>query len=102
MRFCEILILFSCEEGALAGQAIEDAEFFAWLLSHPAVCRANVKEALLIYDEFRRPRANRVLTTSLEAGDVYEYAGPCADNAEGLKLDLENRWTWIWEVSSID
>ncbi|CUA72773.1 hypothetical protein RSOLAG22IIIB_05032 [Rhizoctonia solani] len=85
-------------QGALAGQAIEDALFLTWLLSQPSVQRANLADALQVYDLVRRPRANKVVETSFEAGEIYEFApksiGP--DFAQ-LQRELESRYEWIWE-----
>ncbi|CAE6486992.1 unnamed protein product, partial [Rhizoctonia solani] len=61
-------------QGALAGQAIEDALFLTWLLSHPSIKRTNLADALQVYDSVRRPRANKVSETSFEAGEIYEFA----------------------------
>ncbi|UZJ50784.1 hypothetical protein CBS101457_000104 [Exobasidium rhododendri] len=84
-------------QGAMAGQAIEDGLFLSWLFAHPAVKKANIKEALEVYDAVRRPRANKVLETSLEAGDVYEMAGLSGSDRVKLKTELESRFDWIWE-----
>lgn len=83
----------------MAGQAIEDALFLSWLFAHPAVKKSNLKEALNVYDAIRRPRANKVLESSLEAGDVYEMAGLSGTDRAKLKVELESRFDWIWEVS---
>ncbi|CAE7112512.1 unnamed protein product [Rhizoctonia solani] len=85
-------------QGALAGQAIEDALFLTWLLSHPSVKRANLADALQVYDSIRRPRANKIVETSFEAGEIYEFAleGIASDVAK-LRHELETRYEWIWE-----
>ncbi|UZJ51977.1 hypothetical protein CBS101457_001297 [Exobasidium rhododendri] len=84
-------------QGAMAGQAIEDALFLSRLLSHPSVKASNLHEALQVYDKIRLPRANKVLESSLEAGDTYEFAGEAGDDEAKLKQNLENRFDWIWE-----
>jgi salicylate hydroxylase len=84
----------------MAGQAIEDALFLSWLFAHPAVEKKNIKEALEVFDAVRRPRANRVLESSLEAGDVYEMAGHRKLDQEERKKELETRFNWIWDVST--
>lgn len=47
-------------------------------------------------DAIRLPRANKVLETSLEAGEVYEYRGPAGDDLDALGKHLPNRMDWIW------
>lgn len=82
----------------MAGQAIEDALFLTRLLSHPSINASNLEDALQVYDTVRLPRANKVLETSLEAGDVYEFAGEPGSDEAKLKENLEKRFDWIWQV----
>lgn len=58
-------------------------------------------QVLPVYDLIRLPRANRVLQTSLEAGDAYEFAGPDGDDMCALANNLSSRWAWIWEVRQL-
>jgi salicylate hydroxylase len=97
--FADHLSSHELKEGAMAGQAIEDALFLSRLLSADGVNASNVDEALQVYNEIRLPRANKVLETSLEAGDVYEYYGKPGDDEAKLKEELESRFRWIWDVS---
>jgi salicylate hydroxylase len=82
----------------MAGQAIEDALFLTRLLSYNGVNLSNVHDALQVYNQIRLPRANKVLESSLEAGDVYEFYGPQGSDEAKLKQELESRFKWIWEV----
>ncbi|CDU25760.1 probable Salicylate hydroxylase [Sporisorium scitamineum] len=84
-------------QGAMAGQAIEDALFLSQLLSHPKVYNGNLTKALQVYDKIRVPRANRVLETSLEAGDTYEFRGVGADDPQALGKHLVERFDHIWD-----
>ncbi|TKY86478.1 hypothetical protein EX895_004627 [Sporisorium graminicola] len=84
-------------QGAMAGQAIEDALFLSRLLSHPKVTNANLVKALQVYDVIRVPRANRVLETSLEAGDTYEFRGVGADDNQVLGQHLVERFDHVWD-----
>lgn len=84
-------------QGAMAGQAIEDALFASVLLSHPKVNKANLSTAIKSFDAIRLPRANKVMQTSLEAGDVYEFAGPMQDNLKKLGEHLVTRFDFIWD-----
>lgn len=85
-------------QGAMAGQAMEDAVFLSWLLAQPGISKSNVAKALQLHNTIRLPRANRVLSSSLQAGDVYEFAGPQGADHAALKQELESRFDWIWEV----
>lgn len=84
-------------QGAMAGQAIEDALFLSNLLSHAKVNNGNLVKALKVYDVIRVPRANRVLETSLEAGDTYEFRGVGADDPQKLGEHLVERFDHIWD-----
>ncbi|GAK63913.1 salicylate hydroxylase [Moesziomyces antarcticus] len=84
-------------QGAMAGQAIEDALFLSNLLSHPRVKAQNLTKALGAYDTIRVPRANRVLESSLEAGDTYEFRGVAADDPAKLGEHLVERFDHIWD-----
>ncbi|KIS70159.1 salicylate hydroxylase [Mycosarcoma maydis] len=84
-------------QGAMAGQAIEDALFLSKLLSHPKVNNANLTRALQVYDKIRMPRGNKVVETSLEAGDTYEFRGVAADDPHKLGQHLVERFDHIWD-----
>lgn len=84
-------------QGAGAGQAIEDAFVLSNLLGQVASA-ANITQAFKAYDTVRRPRSQRVVTTSKEAGCLYEME----DEEVGRDLDkarenLLARCEWIWE-----
>ncbi|KAF8530028.1 hypothetical protein BU17DRAFT_78550 [Hysterangium stoloniferum] len=82
--------------GAGAGQAIEDAYMLTRLLTHPSTRLQHLETVLKAYDHIRRPRANRVLTSSYAAGEVYEYAGPSGGSIEGIRSDLTDQWDFVW------
>jgi len=82
--------------GAGAGQALEDACLLSQLLTHPSTNRSNIKVVLQAYDHVRRPRANRVLTSSYAAGEIYEHFGPSGATLEGFQKDLDGIWSWVW------
>jgi salicylate hydroxylase len=84
-------------QGAGAGQGLEDAYFFARLLSDPALTRAQLPALLEAYDAIRRPRACRVQRTSWEAGELYELRDPRVGGDDvGLGATLASRFDWIW------
>lgn len=49
-----------------AGQALEDSYILGRLLGHPKTTLQTLHSSLVIYDEVRRPRGNKVLEYSLE------------------------------------
>jgi salicylate hydroxylase len=84
----------------MAGQAIEDALFLTWLLAHPAVRKSNIADALAVYDVIRRPRANRVLESSLEVGRMLDGAWQQGMDSDAFKVEVQQtQFHWIWEVS---
>lgn len=86
-------------QGALAGQALEDAAVLSWILAHPSVSINNLTSALKIYDDIRRPRANKVLETSLSGGEMLEFAGSWQQGQAAVERDVKEGFDWIWEVS---
>ncbi|KFY90231.1 hypothetical protein V498_06088 [Pseudogymnoascus sp. VKM F-4517 (FW-2822)] len=83
-------------QGAGAGQAVEDAFVLSSLLGQ-VTSAANITQAFKAYDAVRRPRSQRVVTTSKEAGCLYEME----DEEVGCDLDkarenLLARCEWIW------
>lgn len=86
--------------GAGAGQAIEDAHVLAELLADPHVTTSeHVVAAFQAYDAVRRPRSQRVVTSSRENADLlclcYEGVG---DNEEELKRTWDERYRWLWNI----
>ncbi|PWY99845.1 FAD/NAD(P)-binding domain-containing protein [Testicularia cyperi] len=89
-------------QGAMAGQAIEDALFVTRLLSNPAVNNANLTKALGAVDAIRVPRANFVMESSLEAGDTYEFMGQFQDDPAKLGKHLSERFDVVWDYDHDD
>ena len=83
-------------QGQGAGQAIEDACVLQALFEE-VHHEEGIPNALAAYDQVRRPRAERIVTTSREAGYLATM------QLEGVRDDLgkmreswEKRWNWIW------
>jgi salicylate hydroxylase len=55
-----------------------------------------IGEAFSVYDQLRRPRTQRLITTSREARQLYdlELEGESKDR---IWANLENRMKWIWD-----
>jgi salicylate hydroxylase len=83
-------------QGAGAGQAVEDAAFLAVLLEKAMVEGIAFAKVFEVYDSFRRPRSQRVVSTSKTAGDTYAMTGPAGSDNGLLREDLLRRFDWIW------
>ena len=56
-----------------------------------------ISAALYAYDHVRRPRSQRLVETSRQAGIVYEFQGPSeGDDPDKISLNLNRRYKWIW------
>lgn len=83
-------------QGQGAGQAIEDALVLETLLGRVHDLK-HIPNAFAAYDQVRKPRSQRVVKTSREAGALFGMM------AEGVGSDLQkigeraqNRMHWIW------
>lgn len=84
-------------QGAGAGQAIEDAFILSNLLGQIASAK-DIPKAFHAYDEVRRPRSQKVVTTSRQAAGIYEFESEeVGFDLERAKVCLEERLAWIWE-----
>lgn len=83
-------------QGQGAAQAIEDACVLSALFEKVSTAQ-DVPNALAAYDQVRRPRAQRVVSTSREAGELMsmEYPGIGGD-VEKMRGKFDTRMNWIW------
>ncbi|KAL8731223.1 MAG: hypothetical protein Q9181_004382 [Wetmoreana brouardii] len=90
-------------QGAGAGQAIEDALVLAEILADSRIRHGDdIPNALQAYDAIRRPRSQRVVSTSRAAGKLYSFQGPEGSNLTDVRMNLLERYKWIWELDMID
>lgn len=83
-------------QGQGAGQAIEDAYVLASLMGHVDT-RDKISMAFKAYDKIRRPRSQKVCTTSREAGELCSLRLPTVeDSAEAFKENIAWRMDWMW------
>ena len=83
-------------QGQGAGQAIEDACVLSALFGKVST-PGDVPNALAAYDQIRRPRAQRVVSTSRESGQLMSMQQPgIGDNVEKTREKLGTRMHWIW------
>ena len=84
-------------QGAGAGQALEDAFILSMLLGHENTRLAgDIPKAFKAYDAVRRPRSQKVVSTSRAAGATYALQGQAMDNLEMIGEELLERYKWIW------
>lgn len=87
----------SPHQAAGAGQGLEDAAVLSHLLP---IARSpdQLEIAFQVYDSIRRPRAQKVVNTSFEAGILYTWRN--ADIGDDMHKIIENanqRLHWIWQ-----
>ncbi len=84
-------------QGAGAGMALEDAYVMSNLLG--AIQKSSdIESAFRAFDAVRRPRTQKLVTTSREMGEVYELeAEGVMDDVDKLRENLATRFRWIWE-----
>ncbi|KAI1412542.1 mannitol 1-phosphate dehydrogenase [Hypoxylon sp. FL1857] len=87
----------SPHQAAGAGQGLEDAAVLSHLL---ALVRtpAEIEVAFDAYNAIRRPRAQKVVTTSYDAGLLYTWRYPgIEDNMDKIVENANQRLHWIWQ-----
>lgn len=78
-----------------AGQAIEDACVLSALFKKVST-PDDVPHALAAYDQVRRPRAQRVVSTSRESGQLMSMRQPgIGDDVDKMREKLDTRMNWI-------
>lgn len=84
-------------QAAGAGQGLEDAAVLSHLLSL-VTSTDQVQYAFDVYDDIRRPRAQRVVQTSQEAGEMYLWSLPeIGDDMGKIVENANSRLHWIWQ-----
>ena len=84
-------------QGQGAGQAIEDALVLTTLLAKVTVPESQIPNAFVAYDQVRRPRSQRVVKTSREAGDLLGMKAPgIGSDIEKMAKSLSTRMHWVW------
>lgn len=87
-------------QGAGAGQAIEDAHVLAELIADDRVSRVeDVVAAFKAYDHVRRPRSQRVVTSSKDNAYLLClcYDGVGNDETK-LRESFSSRLGWLWNL----
>jgi len=55
-----------------------------------------IEAVFAAFDHVRRPRTQKLVTTSREAGEIYEFER-LGDDVGRITEDLQKRYRWIWE-----
>lgn len=84
-------------QAAGAGQCIEDAVVLARLIALVRTTR-ELPNAFAAYDAVRRPRAQKIVETSQEVGQLYTFTHPkYGSDLTAIVEDMRSRFNWIWE-----
>ncbi|KAI0594066.1 hypothetical protein F4775DRAFT_586340 [Biscogniauxia sp. FL1348] len=86
----------SPHQAAGAGQGLEDAAVLCHLL---ALVKSpdQFESAFQVYDAIRRPRAQKVVSTSYDAGMIYMWQDEeIGDNMDKILENANQRLHWIW------
>ncbi|KAI4639809.1 hypothetical protein J4E93_009163 [Alternaria ventricosa] len=84
-------------QGAGAGMCIEDVYVLSELLSQ-CYAKTTLETAFHAYDAVRRPRSQKLVKTSKEAGMLWEFEGDgVGDDLEALRINAQSRMAWIWD-----
>ncbi|KAM3065984.1 hypothetical protein ACMFMG_009795 [Clarireedia jacksonii] len=83
-------------QGAGAGQAIEDSFVLSNLLGDISDAQ-DLEKVFHAYDAVRRPRSQKVVTTSRDAAAIYEFENEeLGMDLQKIRERLERRFRWIW------
>jgi len=89
-------------QGAGAGMCIEDVWILSQVLSQ-AHSKADLGKAFCAYDATRRPRSQKLVKTSKEAGMLWEFEGEgVGDDLEALEQNAKARMDWIWDYDIME
>lgn len=99
-RICiigDVAHAMSPHQAAGAGQGLEDAAVLAHLLTL-VESPDQLEIAFRVYDGIRRPRAQKVVVTSNEAGLMYSFQHPqIGEDMQKIVDNANERMHWIWK-----
>ena len=83
--------------GAGAGMAVEDALILSEMLASINSV-GELGTAFAAYDAVRRPRSQKLVTSSRKVGKIYNFEDEVIGNdMEATREYLEHAWDWIWK-----
>lgn len=84
-------------QGSGAGMAVEDAYVMSKTLQRVKT-PADFVTAFAAFDRVRRPRTQRLVSTSKECGQLFDFEDPeVGDDLDKFKANLKTRHAWIWD-----
>ncbi|KAI0184782.1 mannitol 1-phosphate dehydrogenase [Xylaria flabelliformis] len=83
-------------QGAGAGMCIEDCYILGNLIGE-ANSVQDLDKVFKAYDEVRRERTQKLVTTSKEAGQLWDFELE-GDDLDALQKNMETRLLWIWNI----
>ncbi|KAI5925167.1 mannitol 1-phosphate dehydrogenase [Camillea tinctor] len=86
-------------QGSGAGMCIEDCYILSNLIAE-ANSLEDVDRVFKAYDEVRRPRTHKLVTTSKEAAMLYEFELE-GDDLDAIEQNMTNRMRWIWDIDTV-
>ncbi|KAI1496349.1 mannitol 1-phosphate dehydrogenase [Biscogniauxia marginata] len=86
-------------QGAGAGMCIEDCYILTNLIAE-AKGVEDIDKVFKAFDEVRRPRTQRLVTTSREAAMLYEFELE-GDDLEAIERNMTTRMKWIWDFDPV-
>lgn len=85
-------------QGSGAGMGIEDCYVLGNLIGE-ARSVGDLDKAFRAYDEVRRPKTQKVVATSREAGRLWDFElEDYGDDIDALRRNMETRMHWIWQA----
>lgn len=75
--------------------ALEDAFILSRLMGEIQSAK-EIEAVFAAFDHVRRPRTQRLVTASKEAGEIYEFEA-LGDDVERITENLQQRYEWIWD-----
>ena len=82
--------------GAGAGMAVEDALILSRLLAQISEPE-DLESVFAAYDDIRRPRTQRLVTSSRRNGQVLDLEDKeLGENIDDIRDHLSHAWDWIW------
>lgn len=77
--------------------AVEDALILSKMLAS-IKSAGELEIAFAAYDAVRRPRSQRLVSSSRKVRAVYNFEDrDIGDNMEAMRKYLEHAWDWIWK-----
>jgi salicylate hydroxylase len=80
--------------GAGAGMCIEDALILSNILKEVNDIK-DIERAFGVYEEMRKPRTQRLVKESKEAGMLYDFELQ-GDDLDKIEKNFTNRMYWVW------